>query len=201
MVTGPELAPLTWPAVRKPPPALPTSWTGARVGTGVGVGVGDAVAVGVGQGSPLQQGTPPQFGVGQGEPIVDPESVQFAHWLRTVGEQPVLQVNPSVTDSPPSTQALGQTTFTTNVKSGPVVEVLVAVGAVHPGAFATTSTVSAIAAVLTKKCRSLAVTPVLLTNVTVVPGAGVPVAVGEAVGDGVGVGRHKDNANTGNLLT
>ena len=155
---------------------------------------------------PLQQGTLlPQFGVGQLDPMIDPESVQFSHKLRMVGVQPpggpgLLQVSLRVTDSLLSTQAPGQTTLTMKVKSGPRVVPSALKGGTpaHPGAFVTTSTAKVIPAWPTKKCRSLAVTPVLLVNVAIVPGAdvgvgvvvvvGVEVEVSVGVGEGEGVG-------------
>jgi hypothetical protein len=88
---GGTLVPLTVIAARRVSPGR--RWTdlgtlsfvtlaspGAGVGVGVHCGQGEAVAVAVGQGSPEQQGTPPQFGVGlHGSPIVVPSMVQSEH--------------------------------------------------------------------------------------------------------------------------
>jgi len=73
--------------------------------------------------------------------MTDRERVQSSHPNVLIKLQYPGQLSFTVTDSPLSTQVVGQVTFTANVKSSPVVVPALPVGVAHPGAFTGTSTV------------------------------------------------------------
>lgn len=151
-------------------------------GVGVGVGVGPG-GVGVG-------------GIGQGAPIMLPESVQSAQPSKRAGTQlPSMDGFPhsrlTATDSPESTQASGQVRVTWKSRSGKLGKPMMStLGAAQPpGLRSTDWSWRWLPDCVTKKCRSLAATPVSLVNVAVrAVGDGVGVGVGVGVSAGVGVG-------------
>ena len=108
-------------------------------GVGVGVGVHPAQGVGVGVGvGPWGVGV---GGMGQGVPIMVPESVQSAHPSKSDGTQlPSIDGLPhsrvTATDSPLSTQALGQVSVTWKSRSGQLGKPMISIsGPPQPGGF------------------------------------------------------------------